>query len=53
MNFNPIPIRIRLGYELDIVDDFGKPLLAVAGRLRQGGLFHVPVSVDCIDVALK
>ena len=35
------------------MDDFGKPLLAVAGRLRQGVLFHVPFSVDCADVALK
>jgi len=29
------PKSATLGYELDIVDDFGKPLLAVAGRLRR------------------
>ena len=25
----------RLGYELDVLDEFGKPSLAVAGRLRR------------------
>ena len=37
-------VKNRLGYELDITDEHGKPYVAVAGRLRCGG--HVRRDCD-------
>eukprot|EP00438_Fugacium_kawagutii_P030765 Skav215270 [mRNA] locus=scaffold2881:122714:127914:+ [translate_table: standard] len=36
-----------LGYELDILDELGKPTLAVAGRLRQPGRQQLYIATTC------
>eukprot|EP00435_Cladocopium_sp_Y103_P030715 s100_g7.t1 len=39
------PASATLGYELDVLDEFGKPSLAVAGRLRRRFLASQPIQV--------